>query len=74
MVPIGGPKECASLANEMLQLRDMLDRAGEQLSIDPAIAGSHAMALQLIDGVAQRLGMIGIEPGTPIAATAASFQ
>jgi hypothetical protein len=50
-----------AFGDEMSRLRDMLEKAGEQLAMDSAVTARHALALQLIDGVAQRLARMGAD-------------
>ena len=48
--------------DELLRLRDLLERAGEELAADSSVAARHMMALQLIDGVAQALATLAAQP------------
>jgi hypothetical protein len=47
-----------TFADELSQLRYMLERAGEDLASDSAVATNHPAALQFIDGVAQSLARL----------------
>ncbi|HEX8840035.1 MAG TPA: PilZ domain-containing protein [Sphingomicrobium sp.] len=49
------------VAEELLELRLLLESAGEELAIDGMIATRHTVALQAIDGVAQALARIAAE-------------
>jgi len=49
------------LAEELLELRRLLESAGEELAIDGMIATRHTVALQAIDGVAQALARLAAE-------------
>lgn len=46
------------IADEIVQLRQMLDRVSEELTLDPIVSGQHGPALQLIDAVAEGLGKL----------------
>lgn len=48
------------IADEMVQLRQMLERAGEELAFDPAVSTHHGPALQMIDAVVQGLGKLAL--------------
>lgn len=48
-------------AEELLELRMLLESAGEELAIDGMIATRHTVALQAIDGVAQSLARLAAE-------------
>lgn len=50
-----------SLTEELLELRLSLERAGEALVLDSAVASRHALTLQSIDCVAQALARIAAE-------------
>jgi PilZ domain len=49
------------LAEELMELRSLLESAGEELAIDGVIATRHMVALQAIDGVAQALARLAAE-------------
>lgn len=71
------PSDRAELANvtfadELNQLRYMLERAGEELASDSAVATQHVAALQFIDGVAQSLAKLAA--GEVIAAQSMKFS
>ena len=51
----------ASLAEQLLELRLSLERAGEALVLDAAVASRHALTLQSIDCVAQALARLAAE-------------
>lgn len=48
-------------AEELLELRMLLESAGEELALDGIIATRHTVALQAIDGVAQTLARLAAE-------------
>jgi hypothetical protein len=53
--PANGPSE---LADNLALLQQQLERAGEQLAEDGAVAARHMLALQMIDGAAQQLARL----------------
>ncbi len=57
----GSAHDGASLAEELLELRLSLERAGEALVQDSAVASRHALTLQSIDCVAQALARLAAE-------------
>ena len=57
----GSAADGATLAEELLELRLSLERAGEALVLDSVVASRHALALQSIDGVAQALARLAAE-------------
>ena len=62
-------------AEELLELRSLLESAGEELAIDGMIATRHTVALQAIDGVAQTLARLAAEAtvqGAVLAAAASA--
>jgi hypothetical protein len=64
-----------SFAEELLELRSLLESAGEELAIDGMIATRHTVALQAIDGVAQTLARLAAEAtvqGAVVAAAASA--
>ena len=61
----------AGFAEELLELRLVLESAAEELAIDGAIAARHTIALQAIDGVAQALARLAAEATVQEAASAA---
>lgn len=71
MAPPASPGGAEAI-RQLLDIRDALDAAAEQLAGDPAVAAAHAGALQAIDAMAQRLGRLAeglaapaqIPPGT----------
>ena len=54
------------IADEMVQLRQMLERVGEELAFDPAITAQHGPALQMIDAVVQGLSKLALNVGTAL--------
>jgi hypothetical protein len=46
------------IADEIVQLRQMLERVSEELTLDPTVSGQHGPALQIIDAVAESLGKL----------------
>ena len=61
-----------SVADELSQLCSMLERAGEALASDGAVAMQHPAALQMIDGVAQALAKLAA--GAPSAPVSMQFS
>lgn len=55
------PRKNSELADELLQLRNQLERAAEQLASDIAVAAQHVSALQTIDGATQVLARLALE-------------
>jgi len=58
-----------TFADELSQLRYMLERAGEDLASDSAVTTNHPAALQFIDGVAQSLARLAegaVIPASPV--------
>jgi hypothetical protein len=49
------------MAEELLQLRTLLESAGEELALDGRTASRHMSALQAVDGVAQALARLAAE-------------
>ena len=64
-----------ALSDELDRLARLIERAGEQLASDSAVAARHLVALQMIDGAAQALAKLASESTTPpliLSATTAS--
>jgi len=62
--PLGrgaSPAPGLELADELIRLRQLLERAGEELALDTRIAAEHMMALQLIDGTVHALARLAAE-------------
>jgi hypothetical protein len=62
------PSAIPATPEELRELQQILERAGEQLAGDSAIAARHMMALQLIDGVAQALAKLAAQTDEAAAA------
>jgi len=54
-------QENAPLSEELMRLRQTLERAGEALASDPVVTSHHMAALQMIDAVAQALARLAGE-------------
>lgn len=54
------------IADEMVQLRQMLERVAEELAFDPAISTQHGPALQMIDAVVQGLSKLALNAGASL--------
>ena len=68
---VNGPRATSahdgeSLSEELLKLRLSLERAGEALVLDSAVASRHAVTLQSIDCVAQSLARLAAEAAREI--------
>ena len=46
------------IADEIVQLRQMLERVSEELSSDPVVSNGHGEALQVLDAVGEGLGKL----------------
>lgn len=69
----GNPADAKlGLAEELLQLRLSLDRAGETLAMDDGVAARHVLTLQAIDYVGQALGRLAAEATSHSVAIAAA--
>jgi hypothetical protein len=71
---LGGRAQAApatvEIADEMVQLRQMLERVGEELASDPAVLTRHGPALQTIDTVIQGLSKVALNAGTSLPTSA----
>lgn len=54
------------IADEMVQLRQMLERVGEELASDSAVAMQHGPALQMLDSVVQGLSKLALNAGASL--------
>jgi hypothetical protein len=54
------------IADEMVQLSQMLERVAEELSFDPAVSSHHAPALQMLDAVTQALNRLALNAGASL--------
>jgi hypothetical protein len=61
------PAHAPQLSEELLRLHEVLMRAGEELASSDGLAASHLLALQEIDGAAQRLAKLAgdVDAGNP---------
>jgi hypothetical protein len=57
--PLSRPN--GTLAGELGELRQLLERAGEELAMDNMVTAHHLAALQMIDGVAQALARLAAD-------------
>lgn len=61
------------IADEIVQLRQMMERVSEELSSDPAVSNAHGEALQVLDAVGEGLGklvlraMTSLQPSVKVA-------
>jgi hypothetical protein len=71
---LGGKAQAApatvEIGDEMVQLRQMLERVGEELAFDPAVLTRHGPALQTLDAVVHALSRLALNAGTSLPTSA----
>jgi hypothetical protein len=67
---VSGPAQpvpaTVEIADEMVQLRQMLERVAEELAFDPAVLTQHGPALQMIEAVVQGLSKLALNAGASL--------